>query len=352
MTLTIVGKRMWEGEREDDSHRNWTLDSYISSTDPLNGPASVMAWVDGHGFAIGAEYNIGNDFDTWAFCYPTMKVSRAPKIEDGEPVYHWIVRQKFSTRPLRRCNTLAIENPLDEPVKISGSYVKYTKEAQYDRFGNQIRTSSFEKIHGPPVEFDANRMSVRMEWNISSFNPHEHALYVDTVNDATLWGFDARQVKLSNITYERRLYGTCSFYYNRVLEFDTDYRGFDRDILDEGQKVLKGEWATTAADPTLLTYRKGVPLPPGSLWKLTAIDGKAPDRSNPQHYMRYKDRNGEMGRVVLDGNGEPATLGEPESGQSSSSEDTANTGGTTAGNVHIEYYGESNMLALGIPTSL
>ncbi len=164
------------------------------------------------------------------------------------------------------------------------------------------------------------------------------------------------------------------------------------------------------------TYRNGVALPAGSLWKLLPMNPAEvasghppilPDRSNPQHFTRYRDRTGEMNLCVLDGNGEPASLGDAptlwttltsytlgtivlnptssgtapfvtgnvyicrQTGLSGTSSGPSGTGtgitdgscrwdylyaytttGGLPGNIAVEYYPESNMLSLGIPSSL
>lgn len=410
MTASVVGsQRAWSGERDDDGHRTWMLQSYVRCTSFLDGPAVVMQC--GGLPQIGSTWNFGNDVDVWAFCYPYMKVSPLPGANpnEDERFLDWLVEQKFSTKPLKRCNTSQIENPLDEPYLISGNFLKYTKEANYDRFGNQIRTSSFEQVHGPNVEFDFNRPTVKISWNVANLNLRQLSTFIDTVNDSTLWGMPRRCVKLSNCSFERRQYGICNFYFNQAFEFDTDWNTFDKNVLDEGYKCLNGQWAISPSDPDLTTWRNGVALPSGSLWKLLPIGGVAPNRNNPQHYMRYKDKNGEMNKVVLDGRGEPCATGfQPADWEAltqykigtyvynagniylmlsvlspgTSNAPTVGTSGTapgptgssgpgitdgnciwgytgpytapglTPGNIPIQYYPESNMLLLGIPTSL
>lgn len=407
-------RRVWEGERDDDGHRTWTVKHQVSSTSKLDGPSTVMACSNLP--QIGDLWNFGNDNDTWAFCWPTMNVKYLSGPVEGEPSYYWEVTQKFSTKPMHRCNTTQIANPISEPFLISGSFVKYTKEVQYDHFGHSIRSSSHEQVHGPGVEFDFNRLSVKIGWNVASMNILNVASFVDTVNDSTLWNMPARCVKLSNYSFERVLYGVCTFYYKQNLEFDIDFNTFDRQLLDEGYNCLNGEWAKGPTDPGLTTYRNGSPLPAGSLWKLLPMNPAEiaaggspvyPDRSNPQHFTRYKDRNGEMARCILDGNGEPANLGEVpilwttltayrlgtivlnpttsgtslfvggnvyeciKAGTSGTSSGPAGTGssipdgsctwkflyayttvGSTPGNIDASYYPQSNMLLLGIPSSL
>jgi len=72
---------------------------------------------------------------------------------------------------------------------------------------------------------------------------------VNTLNVAPLWGCPARTVKLEPPTWERRFYGACYKYFNRVLEF-TVSADFDRDNLDEGTKCVRGYWAKNIQPPT------------------------------------------------------------------------------------------------------
>jgi hypothetical protein len=65
-------------------------------------------------------------------------------------------------------------------------------------------------------------------------------------------------------------------------------------VLDEGTKALNGKW----------NYSTGV-------WDLLPVrPGVNPDPQNPSHFIRFKDRNGENAKVILDGEGRPVS---PES---------------------------------------
>jgi len=321
MVATLDGTvRTWGGDRDEEGHRTFTVVHLVRTDDFDDGPQIVM---NTPGLpAIGSFWNFGNDVDVWAFCYPDMNV-KIHKEKEGDPNKHWRVRQKFSTIPLKRCQDETIEDPLLEPQKISGSFVKYTKEASQDRFGNMIKNSAHETYRGPQVEFDHNRPTVRIEQNQALLGLDTFTEIVDTVNDAPLWGLGVRKIKLSDVSWERKLYGLCNFYYTRVFDFDIDFKTFDREILDEGTKVLNGDWPVGTGTQT-------------DGWILQNIAGEAPDKNNPQHFNRFKDRHGENARVILDGNGEPLL-------------------GTATFNPYyheLEFYPESNLLLLGIPTSL
>lgn len=323
MTATLVtGRRAYGGERDDEGHRTWMVTHLVNVSDPNDGPQIVMAL--GTLPQVGDAYAFGNDSDTWAFCYPYMKISPHEAIKEGHWIKTWKVEQKFSTKPLKRCADTTIGDPLSEPQTISGSFVKYQKEAVIDRYGNPIRSSSHEPFTGQQVEFDANRPTVKIGQNVASLGLATFAPMVDCVNDSTLWGMSARCVKLSNVSWERKLYGTCSYYYTRNFEFDVDYNGFDRRVVDEGNKVLNGKW-----DPTTKE------------WTLVQINGVDPDPNNPTHFIRATDFNGNPIKVPLNGYGVPIS---------------PNYTGTGTGNTLVtklvEKYEEVNFLTLNIPSTL
>jgi len=326
MGAVSVGPIRWGLERDEEGHRTYTIVHEVrftgtSAGDVDDGPRQVM---NATGLpAIGDTWNFFSDTDSWAFCYPDMKVSTWV---DRERNRYWEVEQKFSTRPLKRCQTTSIENPLLEPDKVSGSFVKYTKEADTDRFGNAIHNSSFEPIQGPKVEFDHNRPTVRIEQNVSSLDLALVTGMVDTVNDASLWGLGTRRIKLSGFSWEKKWYGVCTAYYTRTFEFDIRYETFDRSILDEGTKALHGEWSRNTAHWVVTDVAPGVPA----------------DEDDPSHFIRVKDLNGENMRVILNGHGVPID-----------SSDYTGTGSVTgAGRIDIEFYSESNFSLLGLPVSL
>lgn len=300
MSATVLGRISWELSRDQEGHREYKLKSLVKTTDPDDGPETVYFATGAP--TIGSTWAEGNDVDDWAFCWPTARVT---PIHDKERNLYWILENLFSTKALSRCQDTAIESPLSEPQRISGSFVKYVKDTHIDGNGDVIISSSHELIDG--VERDFNRPSVVIEQNVLLLGLPTFAQMIDTVNDATLWGLPEGCVKLSNAHFERKLYGTCSFYYTRRFEFDIRYEGFDiTDIVDTG-------------------YKKFDTTRPGG------------DRTNPEHYVIAKDGHGENSpkKILLDGNGDPLT--DPTS---------------PVFLAPIELYGRSNFTTLGIPTSL
>lgn len=323
MSAILAGNgapRIWEGSRDSQGHRDFNVTHIVEVTNPgEDGPFVVMQCA---GLPqIGSEWDFSNDFDAWAFCWPDMTITRHGG-DEGEPVKFFAVTQKFSTKPMKRCQDVSIEDPLLEPQKISGTFVNYTREETFDRFGQPITNSSWELIRGPSVEFDAHRHTVCIEQNVAAL---ELELFTDIIanplNDDYLWGLPPRCIKLSNVSWSRQIFGICNYYYTRKFDFDTDALTFDRDVLDEGTKVLNGHWETSGT---------------AGGWVLDNIDGSAPNPLNPQHFIVAVDRQNTPCHVILDGHGKPW--------------DAAGSG--YPGSRHIEKYGESNLLELNIPTVL
>lgn len=399
MTVSLTGKRTWSLEIDQDGHYTYEIIHLVRS-DLTDGPTAVSVCA---GLPMpGSSWSFGSDVNDWAYCRPNMKINIHEE-KEGERALYWKVQQTFSTRPLNRCGTTDVTDPLLEPMKISGSSVKYTEEATEDRFGNDVVNSAFEQIRGAQVEFDHNRDTVTIEWNVANLNYPLFAPMRDTVNDASLWGFPPRSIKLSGVTWEKKYHGECSVYYTRRFTFDISvkvyrYTGvvvgaFDRDIMDEAGKALKGHW-----DPA------------GTEWLLDNVGANPPDPGNPSHFVKIQDRNGQPMKAILDGKGMPITIktrGAVESATNASPIVIASTahgledgdtifvedvGGNTAandtwlvqfgdvnhfilmgstgngaytsggiwkltdprgaGNIHLEKYDESNFLLLGIPASL
>lgn len=290
-TAIIPGQRTYSLARDEEGHRDYTI-VHLVQGEIGDGPYQVL---NTPGLPVPGNYWIvDSDIDLWAWCRADARVSIHEE-KEGDPVTIWRVEQRFSTKPpsrdKQRCQDQQIENPLLEPAKISGSGVKYSEEATHDRFNKPIASSSHEQLRGQQVEFDKNRPSVRIEMNVPLLNLALLASLVDCVNSSTMWGLPRRCIKLSNYTWERKFHGLCSVYYTWVLDFDINYSTFDRDLLDEGTKVLNGHWDEDTG-----------------AWVLDAIDtdGTQPDAANPQHFIRFKDRNDENARVVLNGAGLPA----------------------------------------------
>jgi hypothetical protein len=368
MAAVLLGLHTWSGDIDSEGHRTYKLVWRIRTL-TSEGPATVFQCP---GLPTpGSLYLISADVDLWAWCLQGLGV-RPEK--EGEQNEYWRVEQSFSTKPpssdKQRCNTNPIEDPLLEPPKIGGSFVQKTEEGIKDRFGNPITTSSHEQIRGQSNEWDADGGdSVNIEMNVADLNLGLLAQMKNWLNDAPLWGLPSRCIKFSRYTWGIVYNGSCSHYYTWHLEFEVNRNGFDRDLLDEGTKALKGHWdirgsgctlnittsggAITAATITaggtgyvksgtvnlivtggggtggvvrVTTNPSGVVTGVSSVaqggagysntaaaatraeaggWILDDIDGSPPDPKNPSHFIRFTDPSGNLARVILNGEGIP-----------------------------------------------
>jgi hypothetical protein len=286
MTCTLMdGHVSWEMVRDEDGHRDYKV-KYLVRADTTDGPANVIRTPGLPG--PGTFWQIDDDEDLWAWrkWNATVKVH---KEKEGDPSEWWIVEMLFSTKPPKNCKDAHVEDPILEPQRLSGSFSNYNEEATRDRHGRPILTSSHEVIRGPQVEFDKNRAQIKVEQNVLDLEIALWSPMVDTVNDDVLWGMPRRTIKLSNVSWDRKHYGQCYFYYARTFTFDVRFETFDRDLLDEGTKALNGHWED-------------------GLWVLDNIDGAAPQFRNPNHFKRFTDRDGNPCRVILNGEGLPAGI--------------------------------------------
>lgn len=294
MAFTIrSGARSWTGERDDEGHRTYKLTWMVESTNPRDGPVQAMLTP---GLPLpGTPFIVDNDVDLWAWCRATMSIE---PVLINEPNKHFNITQTFSTRPpdtdaydpSTNPGGAGVEDPLAQPPKISGGFTKAKVEATHNFNGVPILTSSHEQIRGPQVEFDASTPTVKIEQNVAVLNLPLLSLFVDTVNALPLWGLPPRTVKLSSISWERKFTG-ISVYFVRTLEFDINYRTFDRVLLDEGRKCLNGHFDNATGN-----------------WILDKVAGVDPVASNPAHFSQFKDRKGENCRVVLNGAGLPSSV--------------------------------------------
>lgn len=303
MTCLLLGPTRWEGSRDVEGYRTWKI-TYRIACDASDGPANALQ-TPGLPL-IGSYWIINDDFDNWAWCRPDATIVPVTDVSRNN---FFLVTMTFSNKPpdkdKQRCNTTQIEDPLLEPPKIQGSFSRYTEEATYDRFGDPILSSAWEPIRGPTVEFDKNRAGIKIQMNVLNLDLSTLALAADTVNMFPMWGCPYRSIKLSDPTWEKKYYGTCFVYFSVNLNFEVRIKedpvtgervsGWDKDVTDEGTKVLSGHWGTEGVDGTIH-------------WVIDRIGGPAgpfADPSNPSHFIRFPDRRGDNSRVVLNGYGLP-----------------------------------------------
>lgn len=303
MTLTNLGMLEWSGGRENDMHRTYKAKFLVESDDEDDGPQSVTFCAGLP--VIGSAWTYGNETDTDALCYPFLDCEAVIKREKN---YRWILSYTFSTRPIKTCATTAITNPLSQPMVISGSFFNEQERVCKDVDDKAIISSSLEPIW---VNKDKTKATVSITQTVASLGLSTFAPMINTLNDATLWGMAARCIKLRNVPWRRLVWGVCTYYYERTLEFQVDPDTFDETkLLDQGHRWL---------DPDKLLADPGL------------------NRQDPNNFVRACDFRGNPNRLVLlNNNGEK----NPDPANQNFYRPT------------VELYSESNFLTLGVPVSL
>lgn len=272
MSATVKDLQSWSMTSDEEGYRKYAAKWMVLTDSHFDGPATVL---NAAGLpAVGTYWAFGNDLDPWAFCTPELTIQ---PFYEGERCAQWYVEQIFTNKPRKRCQDSAIENPLSEPPDISGSFLKYTREAYADRFGDLLLNSSRELMKGSAVEVDANFPTVSIRINQASIGLATYAAMVDGVNDSDLWGLGPRMVKLENVSWSRKLYGTCFYYYTLNYEFKINFATFDKKLVDQGSRILMAGGAA----------------------------------GNQDDYKKKKDKTGEPMAVLLDGSGNLLPAGAP-----------------------------------------
>jgi hypothetical protein len=249
MSATLLhGPVKWGMTRDHEGFREYKIVRRILTTSAADGPFTVL---NCPGLpAIGGIYYLGNDLDPWVWCYPDAVVELDPEYKAGEPGHSWLLTQTFGNKQGKRCQDQTVQDPLLEPMKVSGSFVTYNEPALTDKDGNLLQLPSFELMK---IEFDKTRATVRIEQNVAQLGLYDFSAMVNTVNKYPLWGMPERCIKLSRPTWERKVWGTCTYYYTRVFDFDIQppetsndgvvTAGFDRFEGMVGEKVFAGSWS-------------------------------------------------------------------------------------------------------------
>lgn len=272
MSATVLGSSPcdWWMDRDEEGHRDYTIQWKVQTSGATYGPNWALAAT---GLPTpGASLNIGASSDSWAF-YTRKGSAKLMRKDSRRDI--WLVTTVFSTRPLRRCSTNAVGNPLLEPNRWSGGVRKYTIETDKDKDGNALLNSAGERYTGPIVQDTRTHSTIELEMNVSWIDLAFLADYCEAVNNATWWGSAARTIKCTDFDWREEQYGSCTTFFNVRFSFEINPDTWDLKVLDEGDMV--------------------------------AIPG-----TSPTEFRRAKDDFEENVRVLLDGSGNALASGAAE----------------------------------------
>lgn len=346
MTRTLLGKLDWGHSKAKDLHRDYWVKLLVETTSDTDGPQLITSTAGLP--TIGSAWTWGDDNDPWALCYPSLECETVIKNEKN---FWWVLKYNYSTRPWIACAEVSITSPLSQPDVITGSFVNSQertcsrRERQgltgtgtasgtstgsgtgsggiyhgwwSDDNGKLILSSSMEpiwqtkEIANPTIIITQTVLDLELEL----FAPMILAL-----NDTTIWGMPRRCIQLRNVPWRRLVWGLCTYYFQRTLEFAVNAKTFDlTEIPDVGTMVLNKNlpgYIARASDTTAVT--------------------DTIDRNNPNNFVRATDASGNILNVVyLDGHGEMCT--DPYNHKHFIPK--------------VELYDETNFLSLGVPATL
>lgn len=260
----------WSMTTDEEGHRDYSVLWEVFTDGATYGPDDAMFCP---GLPMpGASLNIGHCVDPWAFY---QRKGSAKLKERGKHRSVWIVETAFSTRPVRRCQTDKMEDPLLEPHRVRGGFDTFQREPICDNSGDAILNSAGQRFRGPTVQIEDGWPTVEVEQNASWINLPFLAQYRYSVNNAVWWGCPIRTIKCKTFTWERVLYGLCYFYFRVTTSFQLNEETWDLHLLDEGDMV------------------------------------KVPN-SSPVRYKRAQDEYENLVHVLLDGHGEALPAGAAE----------------------------------------
>lgn len=224
-----------------DGERKYEVQYLVRMTSSDDGPEEATNGLVGDlGYTVGSTtYGVGNDSDAFALF---TNASKCEKVVSSEKENHWKVTlywETVSREGSDRDPTNPVQNPINDPVKISGTFSKGTIKVCKDSSNTTIENTSHDPVF---VDKDEARPTVRIEKNVTTLPLSSITNLINNVNSVTMWGLSARKIKFSSASWTRKYWGT-TVYYTLVYEFEIKTDTFDRtDIPDRNNKHIRGEF--------------------------------------------------------------------------------------------------------------
>jgi hypothetical protein len=162
-------------------------------------------------------------------------------------------------------NYESIGNPLLIPAKISWRFASTVEPIDIDTFGNPIINSAGE-TPDPPITEDFHDLVLRIDQNLTSFDPLFAADMINSVNNGLFLGvFPPRTAKLITFSGDRKVVAPLAYVPTTIeIQFRLDL--WDRSFSDKGFREFTGETRT-------ISYADGSTKIIGDTQKITDSDG-------------------------------------------------------------------------------
>ena len=125
---------------------------------------------------------------------------------------------RYTTRSTRRANDAYLDDPIDEPPIIAGSFVTQQSPVTSDKDGEPVVNSAKDQFEG--LVRDRSQPTLQITQNFALWNITQHIAFVDSVNSGVFFGQPARTVKLNNIRTTQEFRGDVDVpFYRSTFEF-------------------------------------------------------------------------------------------------------------------------------------
>lgn len=230
--MTVIDVKeleMPEADFDADGNRTYKRTFTILTDSQSTGPKAVVE-ADGQP-TVGETYRYPQDdpteTDESVYCSKCK-----PKLRDKKSRKLWTVEYQYTSYSSKQLNGVDVD-PLNEPPKFSGSFLRVNEIFEEDNEGNAILMSSGEPPD-PPLEEGVSYPTLRIEMNVASPALALWADYANAVNTGTFWGLGARKWAIEKIDWQDQFRGNGSRYVTVVFEFAAKYNTWDRKFLDRG----------------------------------------------------------------------------------------------------------------------
>lgn len=220
-TLKLESSLSWD----EKFHRSYTskyqvICSYTASPREAANAPGIPAY--------GSSYVWYSDVDLWAFC-KSVEVTPGERIKDpagsSEDMRVFILTVKHSSIPFEGSNDgeTSRENPLDDPIVISGSFSPFKRTVQLDEAGDPILNAA-KFPYDPAPQIDDAYDTLRISYNTATINLAQRASFRGCVNSTGIWGLDERQAKITRWDWSILRAGNSLEYVKHTFEFLISYQ--------------------------------------------------------------------------------------------------------------------------------
>jgi len=232
MSVADIGFLTVTGTDTEDFHRQYDVVVQVTCTSESDGPQTVLNGVR-NTMPYGSSFVYGNHSDPYA----TLRAIRNARRTEKRVVWH--VDVQYSTKGSQRDPNDQPGDPLSWAWKVRGAFGSGQKWLTKDRNGRALVNSADEPFEDtPPI--DDPLLILSLEKNTPTIDLDQWAEARGKVNDATLWGLQARRVRLMQWTWDIAYAGSGQPYVQNKFEVSINFDGYYYQPLDMGFREKTG----------------------------------------------------------------------------------------------------------------